>query len=211
MMTRCVAALAAVGLLAACQPDGTVGQRTGAGAILGAVGGAVVGGLIGDRRGALIGAGIGTVAGAAVGAQLDAQQRELERNLEGTGATVTNTGEEIRVNLPAGVTFAFDRAEIQPQFVEPLTRVSRTLAQYESSLIDVVGHTDSVGSAAYNQDLSQRRADTVADFMSRRGVLPARIAAFGRGEDQPVASNETESGRALNRRVEIVITPLTEG
>lgn len=208
MFGRIALVIGAVALVAGCQPDGTVGERTGAGAIIGAVGGAVAGALIGgDRQGALIGAGIGAVAGAGIGAALDQQQRELEANLAGSGATVVNTGEELLVNLPAEVTFAFDSADIQPRFVEALTKAARTLASYEASTIDVIGHTDSVGSDRYNLDLSQRRADSVAGFLVRRGVAPGRVAAFGRGETQPIDTNETEAGRARNRRVELVITP----
>ncbi len=207
MLARMALIAGATALVAACQPDGTVGERTGAGAIIGGVGGAVAGALIGGRKGALIGGGIGAVAGAGVGAVLDAQQRELEANLAGTGATVTNTGEELLVNLPAGVTFAFNSADIQPRFVEPLTKTARTLANYPDSTIDVIGHTDSVGAESYNYDLSLRRADTVANFLIRRGVAGGRVAAYGRGETEPIASNDTEAGRARNRRVELVITP----
>ncbi|MEM7546858.1 MAG: OmpA family protein [Pseudomonadota bacterium] len=211
MLTRTVIALTTVGFLSACTQEGGVGQNTGAGAIIGAVGGAVVGGLIGNRRGALIGAGVGAVTGAGVGVYLDRQQADLERNLEGTGATVTNTGEELLVNLPSSITFAVDRADIQPQFRESLARVASTLVQYESSLIDVVGHTDSTGSESYNQSLSERRASSVANFLISRGVIRERVVAFGQGETQPIASNDTAAGRAENRRVELRITPLTEG
>lgn len=208
MIKQTACALTAVVFLAGCENG--IGQNTGAGAILGGVAGAVTGALIGDRKGALIGAGVGAVAGAGIGAYLDAQQRELEKNLEGTGATVTNTGEELLVSLPSGVTFGFDSAEIQPRFFEPLAKVAGTLTEYESSLIDIVGHTDSVGSEAYNDDLSQRRANSVAGFLTSRGVIRERVIAIGEGESQPIASNETEAGRAENRRVELKITPLTE-
>ncbi|MEO0361257.1 MAG: OmpA family protein [Pseudomonadota bacterium] len=211
MIRQTVFAASAVALLAACTEDGRIGERTGAGAIIGGVAGAVTGALIGDRTGAAIGAGIGAVAGAGIGAYLDQQQRELERNLEGTGATVTNTGEELLVNLPSEVTFAFDSAEIQPRFFDPLAQVADTLTRYESSLVDVVGHTDSIGSDRYNEDLSQRRANSVAGFLTSRGVIRERVLAVGRGETQPVDTNDTEAGRARNRRVELVITPITEG
>lgn len=213
MLTRTIIALtASAGILTGCAQNGGpgVGENTGAGAIVGALGGAVIGGLIGgNRKGALIGAGIGAVTGAGVGVYLDQQQRDLERNLEGTGATVTNTGEELLVNLPSSITFDVDRADIQPQFRESLAKVSSTLVQYESSLIDIVGHTDNTGSDSYNQSLSERRADSVAAFMINRGVIQERIVAFGQGETQPVASNDTAAGRAQNRRVELRITPLT--
>jgi outer membrane protein OmpA-like peptidoglycan-associated protein len=215
MLRNSIIALSVAGLVAGCAQSGNtpaVGQNTGAGAILGAVGGAIVGGLIGgNRKGALIGAGIGAVTGAGVGVYLDNQQAELEKNLEGTGATVTNTGTELLVNLPSNITFAVDRAEIQPQFQDSLSRVASTLVQYESSVIDVIGHTDSTGSDAYNQDLSQRRANSVANFLIGRGVIRERIVAYGQGESAPIASNDTAEGRAQNRRVELRIVPLTEG
>lgn len=214
MIRQTAFALAAASLLAACAENNTgVGQNTAVGAVLGGAVGAVTGALVTkkDRRGALIGAGVGAVAGAAIGNYLDRQQQDLERNLEGTGATVSNNGEELLVNLPAGVTFGFDSARIQPQFFDPLARVANTLNQYESSLIDVIGHTDSTGSDSYNQDLSQRRADAVASFLRNRGVLSQRIVAYGVGESQPVASNSDEFGRSQNRRVELRITPISEG
>ncbi|MEX2520172.1 MAG: OmpA family protein [Paracoccaceae bacterium] len=211
MLKKTACALALTALIAGCANDQTGARSAGAGVLGGGALGAGIGALIGGRQGALIGAGVGAIAGAGVGTYLNQQQRDLERNLEGTGATVTNTGDALLVNLPSEVTFAFDRADIQPRFVEPLTRVARTLAQYESSVIDIVGHTDSVGAENYNLQLSQRRADSVSQFITARGVLPARVVAYGQGETQPIATNETESGRAQNRRVEIVITPITEG
>lgn len=213
MFRKTACALALTGMIvgvAGCANDQSGGRSAGAGALGGAGLGAGLGAIIGGRKGALIGAGIGAIAGAGVGTYLHQQQRDLERNLEGTGATVTNTGDALLVNLPSEVTFAFDRADIQPQFREPLARVAATLNQYESSTIDVVGHTDSTGSESYNQDLSQRRADSVAGFLIGRGVVPARVIAFGKGETQPIATNETETGRAQNRRVELIIVPLTE-
>lgn len=210
MLRQTVFAMASVSLLAACNSDGSVRQNTVGGAAIGALAGAGVGALIGKRKGALIGAGVGAIAGAGVGNYLDEQQAQLDRDLAGTGATVTNTGDAILVNLPAGVTFPTDSAKIQPQFFEPLSKVTSTLAQYDSSLIDVIGHTDDSGSDAYNQELSERRAQAVARYMKDRGVIEERIVAYGRGETQPVATNATSEGRAANRRVELMITPLTQ-
>ena len=210
MFKQTVSAIAVVGFLGACAQDGSTNQSVVGGAALGAVAGAVIGAIAGDRKGALIGAGVGAVAGGAIGGYLDQQQKELEKNLEGTGATVTNTGEELLVNLPNSITFDVDRALIKPEFRTTLAKVADTLVEYESSIVDVIGHTDSTGSEAYNQELSQRRADNVAKFLSGRGVLEQRIASFGVGETQPVADNATEVGRAENRRVEIRIEPLTE-
>ncbi|QIE54591.1 OmpA family protein [Pikeienuella piscinae] len=210
--TACALALTGmIGLGAGCANDETGARSAGAGALGGGALGAGIGALVGGRQAALIGAGIGAIAGAGIGTYLNQQQRDLEQNLEGTGATVTNTGEALLVNMPAEVTFAVDRADIQPQFYNPLARVANTLNQYESSLIDVIGHTDSTGEAGYNQALSERRADSVAGFLINRGVLSDRIIAYGRGETEPIATNETASGRAMNRRVELIITPITEG
>ena len=202
MQRPVITILASAALLSACAQDGSVNETVAGSAIAGAVVGAVAGAIIGDRKGAAIGAGIGAIAGAGVGGYLDAQQRELEENLEGTGATVTNTGEELFVNLPSEVTFDVDRAEIKPEFRPSLIKVAETLNEYESSVVDVIGHTDSTGSDAYNQRLSERRAETVANLFTRRGVAPVRIEAYGRGEDAPIASNDTEAGRLANRRVE---------
>lgn len=197
-------------LLAGCE---TVQQnpRTAAGAGIGALGGAAVGTLFGgnDRRNALIGAGIGMLAGAAVGQYLDQQQRELEASLAGTGAQVTRQGDQLVVNFPASITFATDSAQIRPEFNSTLNEVAATLQRYPQSYIDVVGHTDSTGSDQYNQALSERRAQSVANYLRSRGVTPARVAAYGMGETQPVATNATAEGRQANRRVEVRIIPAT--
>lgn len=208
-------ALAAVGIVAGCANNGDgpqIGQRTGAGAAIGTVIGGVLGAVIAkdDRAGILIGAGLGALTGAAIGNQLDEQQVELAKNLEGTGATVTNTGEQLLVNLPSSVSFDFDRADLKPEFFDPLAEVATTLNKYPSFLIDVIGHTDSIGSDAYNQSLSERRASSVDNFLTGRGVLRDRIVSYGRGETAPIASNGTNFGRAENRRVELIITPITE-
>lgn len=188
-------------------------KRTAIGAGAGAAAGAALGTLVGgnDRRNALVGAGIGLLAGAAVGQYLDQQQRDLETSLAGTGAEVERQGDQLLVTMPSEVTFASDSAQIQPQFYGALNNVAATLQQYPSSYLDVVGHTDSQGEEAYNQRLSERRARSVADYLISRGVDPARVATYGQGETQPVASNETPDGRQANRRVELLITPATQG
>ena len=187
-------------------------RRSLRGAALGAGLGAAAGLLVGgdDRRNALVGAGIGMLAGAAAGTYLDSQERQLQKDLEGTGATVTNTGDALLVTLPGGVTFQTDSDKVTNNFKRPLNRVARTLNKYPSSYVDVVGHTDSTGDASYNMQLSQRRARSVAAELIQRGVANARIATAGMGETQPVASNETADGRAANRRVEIKIVPATD-
>ena len=188
-------------------------QRTAIGAVAGAALGAAAGTLVGgdDRRNALIGAGIGLLAGAAVGQYLDQQQRDLEQSLDGTGAQVTRDGDQLLVSLPSNVTFSSGSARIQPQFYGTLDQVAQTFNKYPESYIDVIGHTDSQGATDFNQRLSEQRADSVASYLVQRGVAQQRLAAFGLGETQPVATNDTAAGRAANRRVEIRITPATQG
>ncbi|MEM8793009.1 MAG: OmpA family protein [Pseudomonadota bacterium] len=187
-------------------------QRTVIGAVAGAAVGAAAGTLVGgdDRRNALVGAGIGLLAGSAVGYYLDEQERQLKQDLAGTGANVERQGDSLLVNFPGGVTFATDSASIEPQFYSALDDVSNTLNQFPESYLDVVGHTDSTGSEAYNLNLSEQRANSVANYLRSRGVAPARIVAFGQGETAPIATNETPTGRQQNRRVELKITPATK-
>jgi outer membrane protein OmpA-like peptidoglycan-associated protein len=217
--TPAIACLLAATALTACTTvdpytGQTVRSNTRTGAIVGALGGAALGYLSNDkseqgRKNALIGAGVGALAGAGVGASIDKQQAQLRAQLANTGVTVTRQGDNIVLNMPSDVTFAFDRSDIQPQFYKVLDEVSGTLNQYPSTTIDVVGHADSVGTDAYNQALSERRASSVASYLTSRGVLPARLYVAGMGERQPIASNDTEAGRAQNRRVEIVLRPYT--
>lgn len=199
-------------LLVGCETVQNNPNTTG-GALLGALGGAVAGTLVTkhDRKGALIGAGVGLLAGAAVGQYLDRQQRELEAGLAGTGAEVTRDGDALLVNFPSSLTFAVDSSTIRPEFYGAMDNVSATLNRYPQSYLDIVGHTDSTGSDAYNQALSERRASAVANHFRSRGVLPERIAAYGVGESQPIASNATAEGRQQNRRVELKIVPATQG
>ena len=199
-------------MLTGCQNAGGPGPNTAGGALLGAASGAALGTLAGgdDRRNALIGAGIGLLAGTAVGAYMDEQERRLARDLSGTDARVDAQGDRLVVTLPGGVTFDTDSTTINPGFRRPLDRVAETLKAYPSSYLDVIGHTDSTGSESYNQDLSERRAASVAAYLERRGVFPGRIATFGMGERAPVATNDTAAGRQANRRVELEIIPAEE-
>ncbi|MFK7943258.1 MAG: OmpA family protein [Paracoccaceae bacterium] len=187
-------------------------QNTAIGAAAGAAIGAAAGTLVGgnDRRNALVGAGIGLLAGAAVGQYLDQQQRDLEAGLAGTGAEVERQGDQLLVNLPSSITFDTGSAQIKPEFQSSLDQVAQTFNKYPESYVDVVGHTDSRGSDAYNQQLSERRSGAVSNYLSNRGVNSARLASFGQGESAPVASNDTTEGRAANRRVELRITPATQ-
>lgn len=210
MMKKLVIASVCASLVASCQ---TVrdNPNTAAGAIIGGLAGAAVGAAMpgNDRRGALIGAGIGMLAGAAVGQYLDQQQRELEQSLAGTGADVRREGDALYVSFPADITFDVDSTRIYPGAYSALDRVADVLRRYPKSYVDVIGHTDSTGSEEYNQRLSERRAEAVANYLKSRGVQPERIAVYGMGETQPIATNATPEGRARNRRVEIRIIPAT--
>ncbi len=195
-------------LLAGCDTLRRNPNTVGGGAFGGAVG-AALGTLAGgdDARNALIGAGIGLLLGATAGQVLDEQERALQRNLAGTGAQVIRRETDLLVRLPSRITFAFDSAAIDPRFRPALEEVATTLARDPRVLIDVVGHTDSVGTETYNQDLSERRAGSVAEALVARGVAPGRIAVFGLGEREPVESNASAEGREANRRVELRIVP----
>ena len=213
-----VSSLAALSLVtvSGCVTDPNTGERkvsrTAIGAGGGALAGLLLGGLIGGGTGRIIGAGIGGVAGGAVGYQMDRQIKELRESTAGSGIDISEAddGQSILVNLPDGVTFAVDSATLQPQFRSTLDQISQSLQQYPNSLIDVYGHTDSTGSDAYNQTLSERRASTVANYLVSQGVSGARIRSQGFGETMPIDSNTTESGRARNRRVEIKIVPISQ-
>ena len=204
-------------LTAACTTDPYTGQRTvnrtAVGIIGGAVGGYLLGDLVGgnhDRNAKVIGAGIGALAGGAVGHYMDRQEAELRRQTAGTGVDVIRAGDELILRMPAGITFPVDSYAIQPGAGATLNEVSRTLVSYDQTYIDVLGHTDSTGSDAYNQGLSQRRAQSVGNYLGSRGVAHARMGIRGYGESQPIASNDSEAGRAQNRRVEIKVVPVTQ-
>lgn len=220
LRSRIAAGLAASALLAtaACTTDPETGERRISKAAIGGIGGALGGYLLGDLVGGrrdrterILGAGIGGIAGAGVGAYMDRQEAELRRRTAGTDVQVIRQGDDLILNIPSGINFAYDSAEVQPRFRQTLDQVAGTLAQYNQTYLDVYGHTDSTGSDAYNQDLSERRARAVADYLAGRGVQPARIGTRGYGETQPVAGNDTPEGQAQNRRVEIKIVPVTEG
>lgn len=179
------------------------------GALVGALTGAVLGASVADdnkTKGALIGAGLGALTGAAIGNELDQQASELRGSLS-AGVSVTNYGDYLVVNMPQDVLFAVDSATLRPDLTNDIRTVATSLIRYPNSRIEVVGHTDNTGSAAYNRDLSQRRAASVANVLRDSGVPNARISAFGRGEDAPIATNLTPQGQAQNRRVEIIIRP----
>jgi outer membrane protein OmpA-like peptidoglycan-associated protein len=211
------AALSALVSTTACTTDPQTGERriskTAIGGIGGALGGYLIGDLVGgrhDRTEKILGAGLGGLAGAGIGAYMDRQERELRARTAGTDVQVIRQGDNLVLNIPSGITFAYDSADVQPQFQRTLDQVASTLAQYNETYIDVYGHTDSTGSDAYNQDLSERRATSVADYLAGHGVQTARIGTRGYGETQPIAANDTDAGRAANRRVEIKIVPISQ-
>ena len=213
-------ALAATYLSACTTTDPYTGEQkvsnTAGGAAIGAGMGAVAGLLIGNnpvqrRNAALIGAGVGALAGGAIGNYMDNQESELRAQLQGTGVSVSRVGDRIVLNMPSNVTFATDRDQVIPPFYPTLDSVALVLRKFDKTLIDVDGHTDSVGNAGYNMDLSNRRANSVANYLASRGVDPRRMSAMGYGLERPIASNATEMGRAQNRRVEIAISPLKQG
>lgn len=176
----------------------------------GAIAGAVVGGLIGageSKENAVKGAVIGATAGAVGGSILDQQQKALQQQLNNPAIQVVNRGSYLSVVMPESTLFATDSAAVGAQGQNDLYVIARNLNQYPNSRIQVIGHTDSTGSAAYNQDLSERRARSVAGILTAGGVSSSRISTAGRGATQPVASNDTPAGRAQNRRVEIQIIP----
>jgi outer membrane protein OmpA-like peptidoglycan-associated protein len=179
--------------------------------------GAVIGGLIGattrggdasaNLRSAAVGAAIGGLGGAVVGSVMDQQAADLRNSLGNPNVTVTNMGSYLMVNLPDDVLFATGSADVNPALRREVSSIAANLMSYPNSNIRVLGHTDNVGTAALNMDLSQRRARSVADILVASGVPAIRLTTVGMGEDSPVASNLTAEGRAQNRRVEIIITP----
>ena len=211
-----IAALSLVSV-SACVTDPNTGERkvsrTAIGGIGGAAAGALLGGLIGGKTARIVGAAAGGAVGGYVGYRMDQQIKELEEATAGTGVDVSEVdgGDAILVNLPDGVTFATGSSTINQTFRNTLDRVAESLTQYPDSLVDVYGYTDSTGSEAFNQRLSEDRAQAVANYLSSRGVAAARIRSQGFGEDPRyfVGDNATAEGRALNRRVEIKIIPIS--
>ena len=159
------------------------------------------------RRAAIVETGIAPIAYADAPAYIDTQYQVLQNDLRGTGVDVTRRGQQIVLEMPSDVTFAFNKYDIQPRFRPVLDAVSHTLSKYPATYVDVDGHTDAIGSLAYNQTLSEKRAFSVADYLTERAVNGARLHVEGFGKTEPIASNATVTGRAANRRVEIVLTP----
>ncbi|MFQ6003867.1 MAG: OmpA family protein [Woeseia sp.] len=220
MNTKFVAVVLAVGfVLSGCETldpytgDAKTSKAT-KGAIIGAVSGAVVGLVSGDdsverRKRALIGAGIGALAGGAVGYYMDRQEAKLRAELQGTGVSVTRIGDNITLNMPGNVTFATDSSDLSPAFFDVLNSVSKVLTEFDQTVVEVAGHTDSDGSQGYNQSLSERRAGSVTTYLRTQGINNQRLITVGMGETAPVADNGSAAGKQANRRVEITMVPVT--
>lgn len=190
--------------LGACK---SFGAREGGG-IIGAAAGATVGGVVGNQtgstaRGALIGAIVGGTAGAIIGHQMDQQAKELQ--LQIPGATVERVGEGIQVTFASGLLYDFDSDVIRDAAGENLRNLANSLEKFPNTVLLIVGHTDALGSSSYNQDLSARRALAASRYLGARGVASTRLRTSGRGELEPIATNDTEYGRSLNRRIEVAI------
>ena len=189
-------------------------SNTTKGALIGAAAGAAVGLISGDdaverRQHALILAGVGALAGGAIGAYQDRQEAELRAQLQGTGVSVTRIGDNITLNMPGHVTFATDSSDLSPAFFDVLSSVSKVLKEFDQTVVEVAGHTDSTGADSYNQALSERRAGSVGQYLQSQDINAQRLITIGMGESMPVADNTTNSGRQANRRVEITMVPVT--
>lgn len=186
------------------------------GALIGAAAGAAVGLMSGDdaverRQHAMIGAGVGALAGGSVGYYMDQQEKKLREQLQGSGVSVTRDGDNITLNMPGNVTFASNSSDLRPGFFDVLNSVGIVLTEFDKTVVEVAGHTDSTGPDEYNLTLSQRRATTVGEYLYTQGIMDQRIITVGMGEHYPVADNATSDGRQMNRRVEITLVPLTAG
>lgn len=187
-------------------------DNTGIGAGIGAIGGALGGLFLSKNKkdaagNAIAGAAIGALVGGGIGLYMDTQEKELRQELNNSGVSVARVGDQIIISLPSNISFSTGQYSVRSQFYPALNAISKTLKKYGNTSLEIIGHTDNVGSSASNQTLSENRAISVAQYMAGRGIAGQRIKIRGFGESQPIASNGTASGRAANRRVEIAITP----
>jgi outer membrane protein OmpA-like peptidoglycan-associated protein len=210
--------LAVAFLTEGCATDPYTGEqktsKTAWGSIIGGVGGAALGAAVTGhkdrRKGMLIGAGVGALSGGAVGYYMDQQETKLRQKLQGSGVSVTRQGDNIILNMPGNITFQTNSADINSNFYNVLNSVALVVKEYNKTLIDIAGHTDSTGSDAINQPLSERRAASVGNYLTSQGIDSRRVITTGYGKNRPIASNDTAEGRAQNRRVELQLTPLTQ-
>ena len=200
--------------ISACTTNPYTGEeetsKAGWGAGIGAVTGGLIGAIAGDNRESiLLGMGIGALAGGGVGYYMDKQEDKLRAQLQSTGVSVTRNGDNIILNMPGNITFATNSSNISADFYRVLDSVALVINEFEKTYVDVYGYTDSTGSEAYNQTLSEARASSVASYLMSQKVISQRVVTRGMGESQPIASNDTPEGRSQNRRVEIVLVPIT--
>jgi outer membrane protein OmpA-like peptidoglycan-associated protein len=212
--SRLAVSLALLLGIGACTTNPYTGEKeaskAGMGAGIGAVAGGLVGAIAGDNRNAiLLGMGVGALAGGGAGYYMDKQEDKLRAQLQSTGVSVTRNADKIILNMPGNITFASNSSNISADFYQVLDSVALVINEFEKTYVDVYGYTDSTGSAAYNQTLSKARTSSVASYLISQKVTPQRVVTRGMGESQPIASNDTPEGRTLNRRVEIVLIPIT--
>jgi outer membrane protein OmpA-like peptidoglycan-associated protein len=202
-------------LLAACVTDPYTGERklskAATGAAIGGATGAAIGAVTGGDRGkrAAIGAAAGVLAGGAVGAYMDHQESKLREQLQGTGVSVTRAGDDLILNMPGNITFEVNQADIRPSFYDVLSSVVLVVKEFDKTIIEISGYTDSTGGESYNQQLSERRSGSVGAYFKAQGVTSGRVVTKGFGERYPIASNDTPAGRDQNRRVELRLVPIT--
>ncbi len=222
LLTVAIAAALSVSAAGCKTLDPYTGESKTSSTTKGSAIGAGIGALIGyvsardkssrDRRKAiLVGAGVGGLSGAAVGNYMDRQEAKLRKQLEGSGVSVTRNGDELILNMPGNITFDTGKSDLKPQFHQVLDSVVLVLKEFDKTLIEVAGHTDSVGSKAYNQKLSYYRATSVGNYLVDKGINFDRVMTVGRGEERPIADNKTAAGRQLNRRVELTLIPVETG
>ncbi len=212
---KTVALVAALTVTTGCATN-DANQRAKAGAAVGAIAGAVLGHQLHDKNGRYVGAAVGALTGAAVGGYMDEQQRKLEQQLaaerQSNDIRLVRIDEEtLKLELDSESTFAVNSSSVKPDFKNSLMKVSSVISEYGQTAVHVIGHTDSTGTASYNQQLSEKRSNSVGSYLASGGVLRDRMRLSGRGESLPVASNATSRGRDANRRVEIYIKPIVEG
>jgi outer membrane protein OmpA-like peptidoglycan-associated protein len=212
-----IAAAASALLLTACTTNPYTGEQqvskgllgAGTGAALGGAAGALIGATTKLKTGksAMIGAGVGALAGGGIGVYMDNQEAKLRQRLQNSGVSVTRVGDSIVLNMPSNITFASNQSAVKPEFYDTLNSVALVLQEYDQTEVAVVGHTDADGSDEYNQNLSRQRAASVARYLTSQQLASGRFSVEGRGEQEPVASNASFSGKQKNRRVEITIQP----
>ena len=208
ILGRVVVGISLAAFVVGCVNDPYTQERKPSKAAIGAIAGAVIGAAVSSKKDRGKGALIGAAALGGGGYYMDRQEQKLKSQLEGTGVSVTREGDQIRLNMPGNVTFETGRAEIQGSFYDVMASVNQVFKEFSKTKVKISGHTDSVGSDAFNQRLSEQRALSVSDYMTSNGIASSRIDAFGFGERSPIADNNTLQGRSANRRVEIAIIPM---